>query len=167
MQPNRLGRILGIGARVAGEKLRDGTAGAAAAVQRGNAARTAAAERGGSAEGSAARKAAVAAESGAGRSAASSTADWAQDGRRLARGAGRFGAALWKPLAHATGQLGLQITGVFFAFFAVGFGARAWQLYHATGWHDRHLALYAGFSALFAWFTVSSFWRAKRKQKRG
>ncbi|MFZ0274692.1 MAG: hypothetical protein WB524_06080, partial [Acidobacteriaceae bacterium] len=38
MQPNRLGRILGVGTRVAAEKLRDGTAGAVAAVQRSNAA---------------------------------------------------------------------------------------------------------------------------------
>jgi hypothetical protein len=89
----------------------------------------------------------------------------AEGGRRFARGAGRFSASLWKPFAHATGILWLQITGLFFAFFAVGFAAYSWQLWRSTRWHDRHLSLYAAFALLFAWFAVSSFWRANRRQK--
>lgn len=85
----------------------------------------------------------------------------------MARGAGRFSGALLKPLAHATGILTLQITGLLFAFFALGFGAKSWQLYRDAGWHDRHLALYLVFAVLFCWFAVSSFWRASRKQRRG
>jgi hypothetical protein len=91
----------------------------------------------------------------------------AEGSRRFARGAGRFSASLWKPFAHATGLLGLQITGLLFAFFALGFGAKCWQLYRAAGWRDRHLAMYVAFAALFVWFAVSSFWRASRKQRRG
>ncbi|MFP5229784.1 MAG: hypothetical protein ACLGXA_19395, partial [Acidobacteriota bacterium] len=95
-----------------------------------------------------------------------SSAAMADGGRRLARGAGRFGASLWKPFAHATSILTLQITGLLFAFFALGFGAKCWQLYKTSGWTDRHLALYLIFAALFAWFAVTSFWRAARKGKR-
>ena len=83
----------------------------------------------------------------------------------MARGAGRFSASLWKPFAHATGLLTLQITGLLFAFFALGFGAKSWQLYRETGWRDHHLPLYLGFAVLFLWFAVSSFWRASRKQR--
>lgn len=72
-----------------------------------------------------------------------------------------------KPFAHATGILTLQITGLLFAFFALGFGAKSWQLFKDAGWHDHHLALYMGFAVLFSWFAVSSFWRASRKQGRG
>ena len=95
-----------------------------------------------------------------------SSAALAEGSRRFARGAGRFGASMWKPFAHATGLLGLQITGLLFAFFALGFGAKSWQLYRDTGWRDHHLPLYLGFAALFLWFAVSSFWRASRKQRR-
>ncbi|MGD0368479.1 MAG: hypothetical protein ABSA94_13570 [Acidobacteriaceae bacterium] len=151
MQPNRLGRALGIGARVAAEKLRDGTAGAAAAVQR-----------------SAATQPAPAAitHPKPTEPAIPSAPSIAEGSRRLARGAGRFGATLWRPFAHATGILTLQITGSFFAIFTLVFAVHSWQLYKSAGWHDHHLPLYAAFAALFAWFTVSSFWRASRKQKR-
>jgi hypothetical protein len=146
MEPNRVGRILGIGTRVVASKLRDGTAGAAAAVERG--------------------RASGAAEAVRGAGVASGSADVTEGSRRLARGAGRFSAALWKPFAHATGMLTLQITGLLFAFFALGFGAKSWQLYRESGWRDHHLPLYAGFGMLFLWFAVSSFWRAGQKRRR-
>lgn len=65
--------------------------------------------------------------------------------------------------------LWLQITGVFFFIFAIGFAAaavrqyRAWSTTHTDG---AKLALVIGFTVLFAWFGASSFWRAARKQKR-
>jgi len=164
MEPNRVGRLLGIGTRVAAGKLRDGAVGAAAAVERSKAsgATVVAASGGGSGTGSTAEpgKAAQA------RVAASSAA-LAEGSRRFARGAGRFRSSLWKPFAHATGLLGLQITGMFFAMFGLGFAAKSWQLYRAMGWRDHHLPMYLAFAALFLWFAVSSFWRASRKQKRG
>jgi hypothetical protein len=149
MQPNRLGRTLGIGARVAAEKLRDGTVRAAAAAER-----------------SASSYPAPAPPIATSRPPIPPAPSLAQNGRRLARGAGRFGATLWRPFAHATGVLTLQITGSFFAIFTLVFGVHSWQLYKSVGWRDHHLPLYAGFAILFAWFTVSSFWRASRKQKR-
>ena len=162
MEPNRVGRLLGIGARVAAGKLRDGTAGAVAAVERSKAAaRTDAVnEPAGMASPGGAGQARTAA-GGVGPGAAA----LADGSRRLARGAGRFGGALWKPFAHATGQLTLQITGLLFAFFALGFGAKSWQLYKDTRWGDHHLPMYAGFALLFLWFAVSSFWKAGRKRR--
>lgn len=151
MQPNRLGRALGIGARFAAEKLRDGTAGAAAAVQRSRATQSAAA---------------ATTPHKPPQPAAPSAPSIAEGSRRLARGAGRFGASMWRPFAHATGILTLQITGSFFAIFTLVFAVHSWQLYKSAGWRDHHLPLYAAFAVLLAWFTVSSFWRASRKQKR-
>lgn len=167
MEPNRVGRLLGIGTRVAAGKLRDGTVGAARAVERGSTSRSAAV-RGGADGGSgpAADSGVVAGSERRGAGAVPSSTALADGSRRFARGAGRFSASLWKPFAHATGLLGLQITGMFFAMFALGFSAKAWQLYRAMGWRDHHLPMYVGFAALFVWFAVSSFWRASRKQRR-
>ncbi|HEX3987219.1 MAG TPA: hypothetical protein VHX13_11495 [Acidobacteriaceae bacterium] len=150
MQPNRLGRLLGIGTRVAVGKLRDGTTQAAAAAQRSSAASaTAGTTPIPSATGPAAR-----------------FPDYAESSRRVARGAGRFGSALVRPFAHATGVLTLQITGVFFAIFTLFFSLHAWQAFKALGVRDRHVLVYAALALLFAWFTVTSFWRARAKQKR-
>lgn len=155
MQPHRLGQILGIGTRVAAEKLREGTARAAAAAERSSSAT--------SVPRAATPPPASASTTRPGRP--SSTA-FTEGSRRLGRGAGRFGASLWHPFAHATGILWLQITGLFFAFFAMGFAVYSWHIYRGAGWRDHHLPLYAGFAALFGWFAVTSFWRANRKQKR-
>lgn len=84
----------------------------------------------------------------------------------MARGAGRFGAALVRPFAHATGVLWNQIVGVFFALFAIFFTEHAWILHKSAGLRDRHLIVYIVLALLFAWFAVSSFWRARRRQRR-
>jgi hypothetical protein len=176
MDPNRVGRLLGIGTRMAAGKLRDGTAGAVAAVERGRASGpVVTGSEAGTVSGS--RTAVADSQVAAGsdrrptgpqnRPAASSSAALTDGGRRFASGAGRFSAALWKPFAHASGILTLQITGLLFAFFALGFGAKCWQLYRTAGFRDHHLAIYLGFAALFAWFALTSFWRASRKQRRG
>ena len=144
MEPNRLGRIIGIGTRVAADKLRDRYGESAVSL----AATTSTAP---SPEPSRPAPKLIAHADGA---------------RRFAQGAGRFTSTLVRPFAHATGILILQITGLFFAFFAVGFSFYSFKLYKVAGWRDHHLPLYAAFAVLFAWFAVSSFWRASRKQKR-
>ncbi len=73
--------------------------------------------------------------------------DYAEGSRRVARGAGRFGSALVRPFAHATGVLALQITGVFFALFTVFFTVHAWQAFKAIGAHDRHVRGLCGLCA--------------------
>lgn len=174
MQPNRLGRILGIGARVAADELRKRTAQAptTAPTTATTAAPTTAPRP--SPQQSAPRPSAAPASSSTAskpsavpsRPSVPSSPSIATGSRRFARGARRFGASLWHPFAHASGILWLQITGLFFAFFAVGFALHSWQLYRSAGWRDHHLPLYLTFGVLFAWFAVSSFWRANRKQKR-
>lgn len=148
MQPNRFGRVVGVGARVAAEKLRQKAAEAAAAPP----------------HTTSAPRAASPAASAPPRPRPDS---YLPGPRRLARGAGRFGASMWRPFAHATGVLWLQITGVFFALFTLFFVVHATQVYSISGWHDRHVIVYAALAVLFAWFAVTSFWRARSRQKKG
>jgi hypothetical protein len=62
--------------------------------------------------------------------------------------------------------LWLQITGVFFLFFALAGGLACWREYQA--WQTgkigpAKMALAACFAIVFLWFGVSSFWRAQRR----
>jgi hypothetical protein len=147
MEPNRLGRVLGAGTRIAADKLRERAAQAMA-----NPPTTSSTE-------------ATAASPRI--PSAPKAASYAEGAGRLARGAGRFGASMWRPFAHATGVLWLQVTGVFFSMFTLFFVVHASQLYRAAGWHNRRVIAYAAFALLFAWFAVTSFWRAQRRQKKG
>jgi hypothetical protein len=161
MQPKKLGQVLGIGARVAAKTIRERAtqaqaASAAARTETPGAPAPRAAEAATPAAGSGARDQGV---TTAGQAAVKA----AEGGRRLARGAGRFGGAMVGPFARAGGILALQITGVFFALFALFFLSHAAQTIRAAGWHDRHGQVYAGLGLVFAWFTVSSFWRARKK----
>jgi hypothetical protein len=171
MKPDRVGRLIGIGTRVAAGKLREGTVRAAAAAERAGAERansgTSASGGGVSAGRPVTQTRTEGGSAGAVRAAMPSSDALAEGSRRFARGAGRFSATLWKPFAHATGQLTLQITGLLFAFFALGFAAKSWQLYQTAGWRDRHLGIFVAFAALFTWFAVSSFWRARRRRRQG
>jgi len=75
--------------------------------------------------------------------------------RTTMRSAGRLGRILW-----------LQITGVFFCLFALTFAARLPRMYseYNSGSAPRsNLLLLAGMTVLFAWFGLSSFWKAKKK----
>lgn len=151
MGPNRFGRILGVSARVAADKVRERSAQSSSAP----------AHQASSARPSSPATARPAAQ----RAAIASAAAYADGSRRLARGAGRFGAAIWRPFAHATGVLTLQITGVFFALFTLFFTGHAWQVYKTAGRHDSHFLVYTALAVLFLWFAVSSFWRASRRGK--
>lgn len=153
MEPNRLGRALGVGARIAAKKIGE------RAAQAGEKLPTPAA-----AQNSPRRAAQIGVSRDEARAAARVAAD---SGRRLARGAGRFTSTLMRPFAHAGGILALEIFGVFFAVFAFSFLAHAWQAARVTGWHERHAAVLLGVGLVFLWFAVSSFWRAKRKQRQG
>ena len=94
--------------------------------------------------------------------------------RRIAsgvgRGTGNFARAMWNPFALATGVLWLEITGAFFALFALFFAQHLYEqraAWAANRAGDRqHLILYACLLVLFAYFSASSFYRANRKQKR-
>jgi hypothetical protein len=85
------------------------------------------------------------------------------------RGAKAFGQAFLGPFTHAGSILWLEITGLFFALFALFFVQNAYRV--RTSWWQGpehvHLLLYAALAIGFAWFSLSSFLRAYRKSKRG
>jgi|SRR5579875_1102107 len=84
------------------------------------------------------------------------------------RGAKRFGESIWGPFVHASGVLWLEITGVFFGIFSLFFIQGAWRIHDA--WHSgpRHqrFLLYSAVAILFLYFSLSSFYRASRKQRK-
>ena len=93
-------------------------------------------------------------------------------GRRVA-GRTQLGKALWAGVSAAVagvrgalGVLWFQVTGFFFAVFAVIGGGAAWREYqrYAAGQIGPGRALLAAaFSLVFTWFAASSFWRARSR----
>ena len=65
-------------------------------------------------------------------------------------------------------QLWHEITGfVFLAFAVFGAGAsvKEYLAYHAGRADSNRVAVAVGFTLLFGWFGISSFWRARRPRK--
>jgi hypothetical protein len=85
------------------------------------------------------------------------------------RGIRAFGHALVTPFTHAGSILWLEITGLFFALFALFFAQNIYRLRGA--WHQpgeqQHFWLYVVLGLGFGWFSVSSFIRARKKTKQG
>jgi len=75
------------------------------------------------------------------------------------------------PVKRLSGVLWLEFTGFFFGLFAVSAASAVWKLrdaLHETPQnHDAHVKLLmaAGMSILFAYFCVSSFVRAKKRER--
>ncbi len=88
--------------------------------------------------------------------------------RRVGEGARRFGQAFWGPLLHTGTTLWLEVTGLFFALFALFFVQYIYKLRAAYkgGPEQAHFFLYVGLCAAFCYFSVSSFVRAKRLGRR-
>jgi hypothetical protein len=104
--------------------------------------------------------------------AARMTAQVVQTGKGLKRGGKRFGEAVWGPFVKLSGQLWLELTGVFFGIFAVFAANTAWKmrgdLQETATNHDPHvhLLLTATMAVVFGYFCVSSFVKANRRGKR-
>ena len=145
MEPKKVGRTLGIGVRVASNMLRERVERAAAAHP-------------------------PPAQAGNGRPAAAAPAiPIANRVAGVKRGAKAFGQAFLGPFTHAGSVLWLEITGLFFALFALFFAQSVYRLHAAwrQGPEHTHLLLYCALTVAFAWFSVSSFLRAYRKSRRG
>ena len=148
MEPKKVGRTLGIGIRVASNMLRE-------RVEKASAAHSASVE------------------AGNGRPVAPPLAragikiDSKVAGAK--RGAKAFGQALLGPFTHAGGILWLEITGLFFALFALFFVQSVYRVRGSWshGPEHIHMMLYVLLAAGFGWFSFSSFARAHRKSKRG
>ncbi len=81
-------------------------------------------------------------------------------------GGRRFGKAVWGPFSRAGHVLWLEVTGVFFALFALYFGSEAWKVRHGTGIERNHFFEFLIFAVVFSYFCVSSFVWARRREKK-
>ncbi len=78
--------------------------------------------------------------------------------RTTARSFGRAAHTLW-----------LEVTGLFFLIMALSFAGatvKEYGKYHTAGAGFGRLAIAICFTLAFAWFGLSSFWRARRKNQR-
>lgn len=66
------------------------------------------------------------------------------------------------PVKRASRAVSLEIAGSFFALFALSFSAAAWRFRDSAGASGQRLWIYLAFAALFGYFAVSSFLRARR-----
>jgi hypothetical protein len=84
--------------------------------------------------------------------------------------------ALWRAarttarsFGHVLHQLWLEVAGVIFLIMALSLGGKTAQeygKYHAGQVGPGRVALAVGFTLAFAWFGLSSFWRAHKKKQR-
>jgi hypothetical protein len=159
MEPNRFGRKLGIGVRVASRMVKE------RAAQTGNSSNQ-------KSQAAAAQTTARAPEP---RPAAPKPSNpprpaknYAEPARRIGVGTRRFTKAVAGPLAHISGTLWLEITGLFFALFAVFFAQNAWRT-RASALHGpehAHFLLYSVITLVFLYFCVTSFLKAGHRGKR-
>lgn len=90
----------------------------------------------------------------------------------LKRGTRRFGEAVWRPLVRLSGVLWLEVAGVFFGIFALYALGHLWDLHrqwpslrtHGEG--VRSLVGAVAMLVFFGYFCVSSFARARRRERR-
>jgi hypothetical protein len=178
MDSVRFGRALGIGARSAAKAL----AGAVDAATDPNPARHRAAVqrsvppasppiRPASAPNCPAPTDPIAAAAQSAAKAAASAARQADSARKgLARGGKRFGESVWGPFARLSSVLWLEITGSFFAIFALFAASAVWThradlipASHPSRDARLHLLVFLAMALVFAYFSISSFVRAYRK----
>jgi hypothetical protein len=139
MKAENIGRVLGIGLRVAGRMLMGGTqavgAPAASTVQAVHNTQAASAAARGHA---------------AGRTA-----------KGVARGVGGF----LRPFRRVGGILWLEMTGAFFFLFVVAAALPLWRYRpnHLNGPYDKNFLAAAGIMVVFFYLGASSFWRARRR----
>jgi hypothetical protein len=148
MRSKTLGRALGIGVRVAGKAILQDKPVSPEAAR-------------------AARQARLEAVRAAGVKGRVAGTALGQGTRNVGRGTRNFGRAVWNPFAQATSVLWLEITGMFFALFALFFAQHLYELRAAwrSGPEHSRFLLYAALLALFLYFSVSSFVRASRKTR--
>jgi hypothetical protein len=92
---------------------------------------------------------------------------YAARGKAVVKGTRKFGEALWGPFAHASGILWLEVTGLFFGIFTLFFGVNTYKLRHewAMGPDHQRVLVYTVVTLIFGYFTFSSFYRARKKDK--
>ena len=146
MEPDKLGRKLGIGVRIASKVLMDRAAHGRPQPAAGSAQTSQESMR---------------------RQVLSQPQVYAGRGKAVAKGTRKFGEAVWKPFAHASSVLWLEVTGLFFGIFTLFFGVNTYKLRYqwAIGPDHQRFLVYAVVTLVFAYFTWSSFYRARKKEK--
>jgi hypothetical protein len=89
----------------------------------------------------------------------------------VARGGKRFGTSVWRPFVKASGVLWLEMTGSFFALFALFAAQSTWM--HRADLHQtalnhtahQHFLVSCGVTLAFTYFSVSSFLKARRRSR--
>ena len=160
MEPNSFGKKLGIGMRVAGNIARDR---AQEASRRRESAAPIASSRPAAPIGGKPTVAQVVRENG------ERVAQRSRDvGQGIGRGSRQFGRSFFGPVRHASNVLWLEVTGCFFALFAAFFGQNIYRVraQYAAGPDHRTFLLYCLLTAIFAYFSASSFLRARRRSRR-
>jgi hypothetical protein len=74
-----------------------------------------------------------------------------------------------RSFGRAAHQLWLEVTGVIFLILALSFAGatvKEYEKYHAGGAGSGRFAIAILCTVTFAWFGLSSFWRARRKNQR-
>jgi hypothetical protein len=155
MEPNRFGRKLGIGVRIASRMAKERAARAAASSPQ--AAATQTASQAASQSSTTPRPPIV-----------QYAKNYAEPARRVGEGTRRFGKAFIGPLAHVSGTLWLEITGLFFALFAAFFGQNAWRIRSSVlhGPDHAHFIVATLAALVFAWFSISSFVKAEQRSRK-
>lgn len=145
MEPHKFGRKLGIGVRVASRMVKERAA-----------------------EQKSAPNSTPPQTSSVSNSVVSAKTNIHESSKRVAQGSKRFGKAFLGPLGHAASVLWLEITGVFFALFALFCLQSLWRVRSAyiSGADHQKFILYAVLSLVFGYFCISSFFRARRKESR-
>jgi hypothetical protein len=85
--------------------------------------------------------------------------------RNLSRAAGRGIGGFLRPFGRVGGILWLEMTGFFFGLFALYFAVDLWRtrLSYAAGPQHSRFLIAATLTVIFSYLSASSFWRANRK----
>jgi len=88
----------------------------------------------------------------------------AQTGK-VGRAAGQGIGGFLRPFRRVGGILWLEVTGFFFGLFAIYFASDLWRtrLSYASGPQHQRFLIAAGMTAVFAYLSISAFWRAQRR----
>ncbi len=92
-------------------------------------------------------------------------------GAGLKQGGRQFGKAVWRPVVKLSGVLWLELTGVFFGIFALSAAGGAWKwrlaMHQTSANHLAHERFEWAviMAAVFAYFCVTSFLKARRRAR--
>jgi hypothetical protein len=88
-----------------------------------------------------------------------------KNSHKYTRAAGRGLGGFIRPFSRVGGILWLEVTGFFFGLFALFFAINAWRTRasYANDPGHWHLLTAIGLTGVFAYLSISAFWRARRR----